>query len=104
MALDLHMLTGNRYSVALLVFFTTYIVFELPSNLMLRRFGAAKWLTFLAFSWGVTIIGAGFAKKWTDMVVVRILIGIFEAGFMYVPISKLLTPSSESKDKARFKV
>lgn len=82
MGLDLDMLIGNRYSVALLVFFVTYIIFELPSNIMLRKVGAMKWLTFLAFAWGVTIMGAGFAQKWTDIVVIRLLIGLFEAGFL----------------------
>jgi MFS family permease len=82
MAVDLDMLVGNRYSVALLVFFVTYIIFELPSNLILRKVGAARWLTFLAFSWGITILGAGFAKNWTDIVIIRLLVGVFEAGFL----------------------
>lgn len=82
MGVDLDMLVGDRYSVALLVFFVTYILFELPSNLILRKVGAAKWLSFLAFSWGITILGAGFAKKWTDIVIIRLLVGVFEAGFL----------------------
>lgn len=82
MGIDLNMLIGNRYSVALLVFFVTYIIFELPSNLILRRFGAAKWLSFLAFTWGICIMCAGFAKSWTDIVVIRLLVGMFEAGFL----------------------
>jgi hypothetical protein len=55
---------GDRYSIALLVFFITYFIFEIPSNLVLRKVGAANWLSFLCMSWGLVIFGAGFAKKW----------------------------------------
>lgn len=55
---------GDRFSIALLVFFITYFIFEIPSNVVLRKIGAANWLSFLCFSWGMVIFGAGFAKKW----------------------------------------
>ncbi|KAH7088023.1 major facilitator superfamily domain-containing protein [Paraphoma chrysanthemicola] len=72
---------GDRYSIALLVFFITYFIFEIPSNVVLRKVGAANWLAFLCMSWGLVTFGAGFAKKWTDIVVCRLLLGLFEAGF-----------------------
>jgi hypothetical protein len=55
---------GDRYSIALLVFFITYFIFEIPSNVVLRKVGAANWLAFLCMSWGIVVFGAGFAKKW----------------------------------------
>ena len=55
---------GDRYSIALLVFFITYFIFEIPSNVVLRKVGAANWLSFLCFAWGLVVFGAGFAKKW----------------------------------------
>ncbi|KAH7034785.1 major facilitator superfamily domain-containing protein [Microdochium trichocladiopsis] len=72
---------GNRYSVVVLVFFITYFLFEVPSNIVLRKVGASNWLSFLCFSWGVVILGAGFSRHWTDVVVCRLLLGLFEAGF-----------------------
>lgn len=72
---DLELNIGNRYTVALLVFFIPYIIFEvsvlvpsvypdtklhdyqLPSNIVLRKVGSANWLAFIAFSWGVVMIG-----------------------------------------------
>ncbi|KAH5099347.1 hypothetical protein HBI21_054000 [Parastagonospora nodorum] len=72
---------GDRYSIALLVFFVTYFIFEIPSNVVLRKVGAANWLSFLCFAWGLAVFGAGFAKKWEDIVVCRLLLGLFEAGF-----------------------
>lgn len=81
MNLELGFNRGDRYSIALLVFFITYFIFEIPSNLVLRKVGAANWLGFLCMSWGLVTFGAGFAKKWTDIVVCRLLLGLFEAGF-----------------------
>ncbi|KAK2750277.1 hypothetical protein FQN55_002424 [Onygenales sp. PD_40] len=72
---------GTRYSVALLVFFAPYVIFELPSNLALRKVGAALWLGGITICWGATIIGMGFSTHWTHLVVCRILLGVFEAGF-----------------------
>ncbi|KAF2998140.1 hypothetical protein E8E13_001601 [Curvularia kusanoi] len=72
---------ADRYSIALLVFFVTYFLFEIPSNIVLRKVGAANWLAFLCMSWGLATFGAGFAKKWTDIVICRLLLGLFEAGF-----------------------
>jgi MFS family permease len=72
---------GARYSICLLVFFAPYVLFELPSNLALRKVGAAKWLGTITVLWGATIVGMGFSTDWTHLVVCRILLGIFEAGF-----------------------
>ena len=60
---------------------TRYFILEIPSNLVIRKFGAARWLAFLSFAWGVCILGGAFAKHWGVIVVVRALVGAFEAGF-----------------------
>lgn len=54
---DLRLDIGNRYTIALVVFFPPYFLFELPSNIVLRKVGSANWLAFIAFSWGCTMIG-----------------------------------------------
>ncbi|KAF2747975.1 MFS general substrate transporter [Sporormia fimetaria CBS 119925] len=81
MDVELKFRIGDRYSIALLIFFITYFIFELPSNIVLRKVGAANWLAFLCFSWGIVILGAGFAKQWWEIVICRALLGLFEAGF-----------------------
>ncbi|EFW21374.1 hypothetical protein D8B26_001582 [Coccidioides posadasii str. Silveira] len=78
---DLHFYIGNRYSVVLLVFFITYFMFEIPSNIILRKVGAAIWLSFIAMSWGIVIMCAGFVKTWGPLIAIRLLLGLFEAGF-----------------------
>jgi len=49
---DLGLSIGHRYTIALVVFFIPYFVFELPSNIVLRKVGSANWLAFIAFAWG----------------------------------------------------
>lgn len=71
----------NRYSIALLVFFIPYCFFELPSNIILRKVGTAKWLGSITVSWGLVMMGMGFAKHWWEIAILRILLGTFEAGF-----------------------
>jgi MFS family permease len=79
---DLSFSVGNRYSIALLVFFITYFLFEMPSTLSIRYIGPRLQLSALAVSWGLVMLGMGFAKDWRVIVVCRMLIGIFEAGFL----------------------
>lgn len=50
---DLKM-TGNEYNVALFVFFIPYILFEVPSNLLLKKIKPSTWLSFIMFGWGIS--------------------------------------------------
>lgn len=79
---DLGFNVGNRYSIALLVFFITYFLFELPTVLAMRRVGPRNLLNGLAVSWGAVMLGMGWANDWRVIVVCRMLIGVFEAGFL----------------------
>lgn len=80
MAKDLELTVGARYSIALLVFFPCYAIFELPSNLVIRAVGARLWLSILIVLWGVMVLGMGFVKDWKVLTVLRALLGVFEAG------------------------
>ncbi|TLD19212.1 hypothetical protein PspLS_10040 [Pyricularia sp. CBS 133598] len=82
MSKDLGMSKGNRYSIVVLIFFVAYIIFEIPSNLILPRAGPANWLTFLGVGFGVVMLGMGFVKSWGTLAVCRFLLGALEAGFM----------------------
>lgn len=78
---DVGLAVGNRASVALLVFFIGYMLFELPSNMVIHRVGAANWLAAIAFAWGLVSMGIGFLDHWVGLAVLRALLGAFEAGF-----------------------
>ncbi|KAF5499764.1 High-affinity nicotinic acid transporter [Colletotrichum fructicola] len=62
---DLRFDVGNRYSIALLVFFITYFLFELPTTLALRPIGPKILLNGLVFSWGIVMLGMGMALWYT---------------------------------------
>ncbi|KAF2753513.1 retrograde regulation protein 2 [Pseudovirgaria hyperparasitica] len=77
---DVALNVGARYNIALLVFFIGYALFELPSNMVIRRLGARLWLSFLIISWGACVLGMGFVHSWVSLTVCRALLGMFEAG------------------------
>lgn len=79
---DLRFDIGDRYSIALLVFFITYCLFEMPTTLLLRPVGPKNLLNGLAVSWGIVMVGMGFVNDWRLIVVCRMLIGVLEAGFL----------------------
>jgi ACS family tartrate transporter-like MFS transporter len=63
------------------IFFFSYFVFEVPSNLALERFGARKWIARIMMSWGILSGAMALVSGETSFYVVRVLLGIAEAGF-----------------------
>ncbi len=83
-------LTETAYGIGAGIFFLSYFVFEVPSNLFLERFGARKWIARIMFSWGllsglmafIPHISAATGFSTTSVFyTIRILLGIAEAGF-----------------------
>ncbi|RZS36379.1 nitrate/nitrite transporter NarK [Herbihabitans rhizosphaerae] len=62
--------------------FVGYIVFELPSNLVLRKVGARRWIAVITASWGVCAAATAFVSDETTFYVLRFLLGACEAGFL----------------------
>jgi sugar phosphate permease len=62
------------------IFFIGYAIFEIPSNLALRRFGAKVWLARIAITWGLVAACFAFVQGQTSFVVLRFLLGVTEAG------------------------
>ncbi len=63
------------------IFFLSYFLCEVPSNLALEKFGARKWIARIMFSWGVLSAGQAWVDSATSFNIVRFLLGIAEAGF-----------------------
>ena len=63
------------------IFFIAYFFFEVPSNLILEKFGARKWIARIMVSWGILAGAMAFIGGETSFYVVRVLLGIAEAGF-----------------------
>ncbi|KAJ5925424.1 hypothetical protein N7454_008063 [Penicillium verhagenii] len=74
-------LTSGQYSVALVVYFVGYVVFEVPSNLVLVRTRPSIFLPSIMIVWGVLTCLMSVIKSYKHLVVLRILVGSVEAGF-----------------------
>jgi len=77
---DLHF-SATVYGLGAGLFFLSYAACEVPSNLLLVRFGARRWLARIMFTWGLLAIGMMFVKTPPQFYVVRFLLGMAEAGF-----------------------
>ncbi|KAI9685055.1 MAG: hypothetical protein M1822_005447 [Bathelium mastoideum] len=80
MLTDLHMVNRD-YNVASLIFYVSYIVFEVPSNILLRKTSPSTWLSVLLFFWGISALSQGLTQSYGGLVCARFFIGVFEAGF-----------------------
>jgi len=69
------------YGLGAGVFFLGYFLFEVPSNLILHKVGARKWIARIMISWGLISASFFFVNSPTTFYVLRFLLGIAEAGF-----------------------
>src|SRR6266550_3486235 len=74
-------LTDRMYGRAAGMFFAGYFFFQLPSNLVLERFGVRKWISALMVVWGVVSCCTIFVRGPVSFYVLRFLLGAAEAGF-----------------------
>jgi ACS family tartrate transporter-like MFS transporter len=77
---DLHF-SASSYGLGAGLFFLSYAACEIPSNLLLYRFGARRWIARIMISWGLLAMGMMFVKTPVEFYVVRFLLGMAEAGF-----------------------
>lgn len=74
-------LTDNEYSIILLVFFISYVLFEVPSNMLLTRFRPSLYLSGLCFCWGGVAACMAACTTAAQIAGVRFCLGVVEAGF-----------------------
>ncbi|WP_312062698.1 MFS transporter [Pantoea septica] len=63
------------------LFFIGYALFEVPSNMMLKKYGARVWLTRIMITWGAVVVLTGFVSTPLHFYLLRFLLGVAEAGF-----------------------
>lgn len=82
--------SASQFGFGAGVFFIAYFFFEVPSNLLLERFGARRWIARIMFTWGIVAAAMAFIPHisqytglpHTDVFYgLRVLLGIAEAGF-----------------------
>jgi ACS family tartrate transporter-like MFS transporter len=74
-------LSATGYGVAAGLFFLGYCAFEVPSNMILERVGARRWIARIMITWGLVAMGTMFVRGATSFMAARVLLGIAEAGF-----------------------
>ncbi len=77
---DLHF-SATVYGLGAGLFFLSYAICEIPSNMLLYRIGARRWLARIMFTWGLLAMAMMFVRTPWQFYTMRFLLGIAEAGF-----------------------
>ncbi|KLU81121.1 hypothetical protein MAPG_00216 [Magnaporthiopsis poae ATCC 64411] len=72
--------TSYQFTIALMVFLIAYAIFEVPSNMLLKKLRPSRWIAFLMISWGAMTMGLGGVHDFAGMAALRFFLGMFEAG------------------------
>ena len=74
-------LSVRMYGIGVGLFFLTYILFEVPSSIILTRVGARRWIARIMITWGIIAAGMSLIQSANQLYVMRLLLGAAEAGF-----------------------
>jgi MFS transporter, ACS family, tartrate transporter len=75
-------MSETAYGFGAGIFFLAYAACEIPSNLMLVRFGARRWIARIMITWGLISAGMMFVQGEMSFYIMRLLLGAAEAGFL----------------------
>lgn len=99
--------SASAFGLGAGVFFVSYSLFEVPSNLLLVRIGARRWIARIMISWGIVAVAMMFVRTTTQFYALRFLLGLAEAGFfpaiMYY-LSQWYPASMRATSGARFMI
>ncbi|CAG8508887.1 1375_t:CDS:10 [Acaulospora morrowiae] len=73
-------LRGDQYNWAIGIFFVGYVIFEVPSNIMLVKTRPSTWLPTIMIGWGTVMTLTAIVKSFEGLLVARFFLGAFEAG------------------------
>jgi ACS family 4-hydroxyphenylacetate permease-like MFS transporter len=76
------MLTATIFGLANSIFYVGYVACEIPSNLLMARFGARVWLARILISWGIASAATMLVVGPYSLYAVRFFVGVLEAGFV----------------------
>jgi len=99
--LEMPWFSSSQYAFGAGIFFIAYFIFEVPSNLVMRKVGAKKWIARIMFTWGIIAMLFIYVKdNYPLFVSLRFLLGIAEAGF-FPGVLLYLTTWFTSKERAK---
>ncbi|KAH8901449.1 major facilitator superfamily transporter [Thozetella sp. PMI_491] len=99
MPADLHM-SSQDLANAILMFYVTYVPFELPGSLLVKKVKPSRYLPLMMLGFSATCLGTGFMTSAGQMYASRLLIGLFEAS-MYPALAITLTTFYTPQEQAR---
>ncbi len=73
--------SSSAFGLGAGIFFIGYALFEVPSNLVLVKVGARRWIARIMISWGIIAVAMMFVRTPTQFYTLRFLLGVAEAGF-----------------------
>lgn len=73
-------LTSAQYNACLSIFFATYVLFEIPSNLILKRLRPSRWIPMIMIAWGIVMTLMGLVNSYVSLLICRLLLGAAESG------------------------
>lgn len=79
-----------------MVFFFTYVAFEVPGNIMLKLMRPSDWISIMMVSWGIVMTLQGIVKSYHQLVITRIFLGVCEAGFFPAAAVSVQRPKSSA--------
>src|SRR5712692_7237258 len=92
--------SASTYGFGAGIFFLSYVLFEIPSNVILARVGARRWIARIMISWGLVSAGMMFVRSVAGFYTLRFLLGLAEAGF-FPGIIFYLTRWFPARERAR---
>lgn len=73
-------LDGDQPNIALTIFFVPYIIFEIPSNVIMKKLNPRTWLSGCIKSFGIITLGQGFVQGFRELLATRFFLGLAELG------------------------
>ncbi|KAK9764553.1 hypothetical protein K7432_007852 [Basidiobolus ranarum] len=75
-------LTPNQFSWSLSIFFIGYVIFEVPSNIILKKIGPSRWIPIVMITWAIIMMCIAAVRNASGLIASRFFLGVAEAGLV----------------------
>ena len=72
----------SQFQTAVSILFVTYILSEVPSNLVLKKLTPSRWIAFITVAWGIIATLTGIVQSYGGLIACRLLLGAVEGGLV----------------------
>lgn len=97
--------SDSVYGLGAGIFFLGYALFEIPSNIIMERVGARRWIARIMITWGIISAAMALVNSPLSFYILRFLLGVAEAGFfpgIILYLTYWFPPSERGKSISRF--